>query len=191
MANEAGGPDLRDFWQAQPEMEARMSTDDIRGKVDWLEKESLRRSAVMLASGGVIVPTWLAVAYYLPDFRLLAAVGVATALWILYHAQRNTAARRLTVDVTSSPSVPFYRDLLQRELEWHRRVPVWFLPPVTLSTAAIALTFYTSARFAHTPTFFEVMAWIVGGAGVALVVGLKRSRREAERWRHELDALEI
>jgi len=35
----------------------------------------------------------------------------------------------------------------------------------------------------------EMMAWIVGGGGLALVLGLKRSRREADRWQRELDAL--
>jgi hypothetical protein len=189
VANESGGPDLRDVWQAQPEIEARMTTDAIRGKVQSVENENRRRFIGMGACGATIVPSWLAVGWYLPDFRLLATVGVATALWILYHARRNMVTRRLAVDVTSSPSLPFYRELLRRELEWHRRLPMWFLPPVTLSTAAIALTFYTSARFAHTPTFFAVMAWIVGGTGVALVIGLKRSRREAGRWQRELDAL--
>jgi hypothetical protein len=170
-------------------MERRMSTAEIRGKVRSIEKEHRRRFVVMVVCGAVIVPSWLAVAWFLPDFRLLATVGVATALWILYHAQRNMVARRVAVDVTTSPSLSFYRELLQRELDWHRRLPVWLLPPATLSTAAIALTFYTSARFAHTPMFFAMMAWIVGGAGVALVIGLKRSRREAARWRRELDAL--
>ena len=80
-------------------------------------------------------------------------------------------------------------ELLERELDWHRRLPVWFLPPAALSTAAIALTFYSSARFAHTPVFFAMMAWIVVGGGLALVIGLKRSRREADRWQRELDAL--
>jgi hypothetical protein len=170
-------------------MEARMSPDEIRGKARSIEKENRRRFVAMVGSGGVIVPSWLAVAWYLPDFRLLATVGVATALWILYRAQRNIMARRPAVDVTSSPSLPFYREILQRELDWHRRLPVWLLPPATLSTAAIALTFYNSARFAHTPLFFAMMAWIVGGAAAALVIGLKRSRREADRCRRELDTL--
>jgi hypothetical protein len=137
----------------------------------------------------VIVPSWLAVAWYLPDFRLLATVGLATALWIVYHAQRHTSARRLAVDMTSSPSLAFYRELLERERDWHRRLPVWLLAPAALSQAAIALTFYSSARFGHTPVFFAMMAWIVGGGGVVLVFGLKKSRREADRWQRELDAL--
>ena len=189
MANEPGGPDLRSVWQAQPEMEPRMSTDEIRGKVRSIEKENRRRYFAMVGSGAVIVPSWLAVAWYLPDFRLLATVGLATALWILYHAHRRTSALRLAVDMTSSPSLAFYRELLERELDWHRRLPVWFLPPAALSTAAIALTFYSSARFPHTPVFFAMMAWIVGGGGLVLVLGLRRSRREADRWQRELDAL--
>jgi hypothetical protein len=52
------------------------------------------------------------------------------------------------------------------------------------------MTFYRSARFVHTPAFFAVMAWIVGGAAVALIVWLKKSRRDADRCQRELDALE-
>ena len=166
-----------------------MSTDEVRGKVRSIERESGRRSAVMVGCGAVIVPSWLAVAWYIPDFRLLAAVGLSTALWILYHAQRNMVARRQGVDVTSSPSLTFYRELLKRELDWHRRLPKWLLPPAVLSTAAIALTFYNSARFAHTPVCFAMMSWIVGGAAVAMVIGLKRSHREAARCQRELDTL--
>lgn len=189
MANESGGPDLRDVWQAQPEMEPRMSTDEIRGKVRSLEQESRRRSLGLIACGAVIVPSWLAVAWYLPDFRLMATIGLATALWIVYHARRYTSARRPAVDMTSSPSLAFYRELLERERDWHRRLPVWFLSPAALSQAVIALTFYSSARFAHTAVFFAMLAWLVGGGGAVLLVGLKRSRREADRWQRELDAL--
>jgi hypothetical protein len=167
-----------------------MSTNEIRGRVRSIENENRRRSVVMVACGAVIVPSWLAVAWFLPDFRLLATIGVATAVWILYHAHRNIAARRPAVDVTATPSLPFYREVLQRELDWHRGLPLWLVPPAALSTAAIALTFYTSARFPHTPMFFAMMAWIVGGAGVSLVIGLKRSRRETDRCQRELDALE-
>lgn len=190
MANEPGGEDLRDVWQAQPEMERRMSADEIRTRIKSIDRERSRRSNVLMASGAVIVPSWLAVAWYFPDFRLLAGVGVGTALWILYQVYRNTAVRRIAVEVTPNASLDFYRALLERERAFHRRLPSWFLPPVILSTAAVAVTFYRSARFAHTPPFFAVMAWIIMGAGVALVVGLKRSRLEADHCQRELDALE-
>ena len=167
-----------------------MSADEIRTRIKSIDRERSRRSIVLMGSGAVIVPSWLAVAWYFPDFRLLASVGMGTALWILYQVYRNTAARRIAVGVTPNASVHFYRALLEREQTFHRRLPSWFLPPVILSTAAVAVTFYRSARFAHTPAFFAVLAWIIAGAGVAVVVGLKRSRREADRCQRELDALE-
>ena len=118
---------------------------------------------MFIASGAVIVPSWLAVGWYFPDFRLLASIGVGTALWILYHVHRNAAASRVPVGVTPNASLPFYRALLEREQRFHRRLPLWFLPPVILSTAAIAVTFYESPRFAHTAAFFAGMAWIIAG----------------------------
>ena len=167
MANESGGPDPREPVAGATGNGASHDTNEIRGKVQSIENETRRRFIVMVVCGATIVPSWLAVGWYLPDFRLLATIGVATALWILYHAQRNMAARRLAGDVTASPSLPFYRELLQRKLNWHRRLPGWLLPPAALSSAAIALTFYNSARFAHPAMFFAMMTWIVGGAGVA------------------------
>ena len=61
-------------------------------RIQSIEKESRRRSVAIVGSGAVLVPSWLAVAWYLPDFRLLASIGVGTALWILYHMYRDTAA---------------------------------------------------------------------------------------------------
>ena len=167
-----------------------MSADQIRAMIEAVDRERRRRSAGFMASGAVIVPSWLAVAWYLPDFRLLASIGLATALWILYHVYRDAAASRVPHDLMPNASLPFYRSLLEREQRFQRRLPSWFLPPVVLSTAAIALTFYRSARFAHTPVFFAMMAWIVMGTAVALFIGVRNSRRQADRCGREIDALE-
>ena len=102
---------------------------------------------------------------------------------------RDTAASRVAVDVMPTASLPFYRTLLEREQRFHRHLPSWFLPQVILSTTAIAVTFYTSARFAHTAVFFAVMTWIIIGAAVALVIGLRKSGREADRCQREMDEL--
>jgi hypothetical protein len=190
VGNECGGQDLREVWQAQPEMERRMSAGQIQTMVTSMDRERRRRSVGFMASGAVIVPSWLAVAWSFPDFRLLAGIGVGTALWILYHVYRDTAASRVPVGVMPNASLPFYRTLLEREQRYHRRLPWWFLPPVILSTAAVAVTFYRSARFAHTPVFLAVMVWIIMGAAVALVIGVRKSRREADRCQREMDELE-
>jgi hypothetical protein len=190
VANESGGQDLREVWQAQPELEARMSANEIRTMITSMDRERRRRSVGLMVCGAVIVPSWLAVARYLPDFRLLAGIGVATALWILYHVYRDIAASRVPPGLMPNASLSFYRTLLEREQRFQRRLPSWFLPPVMLSTAAIAVTFYSSARFEHTPVFFAVVAWIVTGSAVALVLVVRKSRRQANRCQREIDELE-
>ena len=119
----------------------------------------------------------------------MAAVGLFTAVWILAAVYRTSVARVTSAHTTGTPSVAFYRTLLERERTYHRTLPVWFVPPVLLSTGAIVLTFARSARFAHTPVFYGVMAWYVVSAGVALAIGLKKGRSEAARLQQELDAL--
>jgi tellurite resistance protein TehA-like permease len=190
VVNEPVEPDLRALWQAQPEMERRMSVEEIRARIQSIEKERSRRSAGFLACGAVIVPSWLAVAWFLPDFRVMAAVGLGTALWILYNVYRGAVDRAMPVGSTAGASLTFYRAVLERERALHQRLPSWFLPPVMLSTAAIAVTFYRSARFEHTPVFFAMLAWIVAGSGVALVAALRKSRRAAARCQQELDLLD-
>ena len=128
MANESGGQDLREVWQAQPQMEPRMSVDEIRTMVTSMDRERRRRAVGIMACGAVIVPSWLAIAWYLPDFRLVAGIGVGTAFWILYHVYRDTAASRVPVGVMPNASLPFYRTLLEREQRFHRGLPSWFCP---------------------------------------------------------------
>ena len=81
MANESGGQDLREVWQAQPELEPRMTACEIRTMITSMDgawavgrvhSERCRDRAVV-AGGGVVCSS----------FRLLASIGVGTALWIL------------------------------------------------------------------------------------------------------------
>jgi hypothetical protein len=189
VVNESADRELREQWQSQPEMERRMSVDDVRSRVDAADARRRRRTVVFVACGATIIPTWLAVMWLAPDFRVMAAVGLCTAVWILAAVYRTSVARVTSAPTTGTPSVAFYRTLLERERTYHRTLPVWFVPPVLLSTGAIVLTFARSARFAHTPVFYGVMAWYVVSAGVALAIGLKKGRREAARLQQELDAL--
>jgi hypothetical protein len=190
VANESAERDVRQLWQAQPEVEPRMSSDEIRRKVQAVEGERRRRSVGFAACGAIIIPSWLAIMWWLPDFRILAIIGLGTALWILYNVHRRSTADTAPTALTTHASGDFYRALLERERAFQQGLPLWFMPPVILSTAAIVVTFLRSARFAHTPVFFGVLLWIVSGTGVALVVALRKSRREAERCQRELDALE-
>jgi hypothetical protein len=189
VANEFPDQDLRALWQAQPEMENRMSTDEIRRKVHGLEAARARRSVNFYAAGAVIICSWLAVMWFLADLRIMAGVCMGTAVWIVYEVQRRSAARLVPAGLTAGPGLEFYRALLERERDFYRGLPVWFLPPVIVSTSAIVLGFLASPRFPHTVVLFGFLVWFVSSTAVALVIGVKKNLREADRCQRDLDGL--
>jgi hypothetical protein len=181
--------DLMSLWQSQPEEEGRMTFDQIRQKVDVVDKERRRRAVGFYACAAIIVPSWLAVMWFLPDLRIAAAAALATAFWLVYQVHRRSAARLVPVEQATQPGLVFYRGVLERERDFHRGLPMWFVPPVTVSTAAIVAGFLTTQRFAHTAALFGVVTWIISGTAVALVLAVKKSRRAADRLQHDIDAL--
>ena len=188
MANESGGPDLRRYgrrnrkWSlgsvrmtfaASPVPRKREPPAFRRDGRVWC------RDRPVVAGGGVVPAGFPSAGHGRPRDRILDPLSRAS--------QRVGSPPGSRHDPQSQPGV--LSGLLERERDWHRRLPLWFLPPAALSPATIALTFFSSARFAHTPVFFAMLAWLVGGGGPPLLMGLKRSRREADRWQRELDAL--
>ena len=100
VVNESFDRELREQWQSQPEMEHRMSVDDIRSRVDAADARRRRRTVVLVACAATIIPTWLAVMWLAPDFRVMAAVGLFTAVWILAAFYRTSVARVTSAHTT-------------------------------------------------------------------------------------------
>jgi len=166
-----------------------MPLDEIRGRVGEVEKHARRRDRGLYASAAVIIPTWAAVMWWLPDLRVTAAISMAAACWIAGQAYKRSAARRLSVDLASAPGLDFYRAALERERDVYQALPVWFVPPVVMSTTAIVVGFLMTTRFPHGPSLFVVVAWIACGTCAALVFVIRNSRREAQRYQALIDAL--
>jgi hypothetical protein len=103
--------------------------------------------------------------WWLPDLRITAAISMAAACWIAGQAYKRSAARRVSVDLASAPGVDYYRASLERERDVYQALPVWFVPPVVLSTTAIVVGFLTTTRFPHGPALFGFLAWFACGTG--------------------------
>lgn len=166
-----------------------MSLDEIRGRVGDLEKHARRRDRGLYVSAAVIIPTWAAVMWWLPDLRVTAVISMAAACWIAGQAYKRSAARSVSVDLVSAPGLDFYRASLERERDIYHSLPEWFVPPVVMSTTAIVVGFLTTTRFPHGPALFGVVAWIACGTCAALVFVIRNSRREAERYQALIDGL--
>lgn len=187
MADESSGKDARALWQGQPRKGGDMTLEEVRRKVRNIEKHARRRDRGMYMSAAVIIPSWAAVMWWLPDLRATAVIGMAAACWIVGQTYKRSAARTIAPDLAPAPGVDFYRASLARERDFYRRLPVWFVPPAALSSTAIALGFLTSPRFPRTPALLGVLVWIVCGTAVALAVGIRKSRRETKRYQQLID----
>lgn len=187
MADESFEKDARALWQGQPRKGDDMALDEVRRKVRDIEKHAHRRDRGMYLSAAVIVPSWAAVMWWLPDLRATAIVAMAAACWIVGQTYKRSAARVSSPHFELAPGVDFYCASLARERDFHRRLPVWFVPPAALSSTAIVLGFLTTPRFPRTPALLGVIVWIVCGTAVALAVGIRKSRRETKRYQQLID----
>ena len=109
----------------------------------------------VVAGGGVVIAGFPSDGHHRPRDRPLDRLS----------RPASHVGSRQAVDITCSRSLAFYRELLERERDWHRRLPYGSCSPAALSQAVIALTFYSVRRFAHTAVFFAMLAWLVGGGG--------------------------
>jgi len=165
-----------------------MPLAEIRRRVREVEQHARRRDRGFFACAAVIIPSWAAVMWWLPDLRVTAGISMAAACWIVSQAYIRSGARNVPTDLASAPSLDFYRTSLERERDLYRALPVWFVPPVVLSSTAIVLGFLTTTRFPHNTALFAVLAWIVCGTCVALFAGIRNSRREARRYQALIEA---
>lgn len=167
-----------------------MTVDEIRRKVRDIEDRARGRDRGMYVCAAIIIPSWAAVMWFLPDLRATAVVAMAAACWIVSQTYKRSAARMVAPDPARAASVDYYRASLERERDLNRGLPVWFVPPVILSSAAIILGFLTTPRFPHTPALLGVLVWIAGGTAAAVIIGIRKSRRETKRYQQLIDAVE-
>lgn len=187
MADESSEKGVRAQWQGQLRKRGDMTSDEVRTKVHDIEKHARRRARGMYLAAAVIIASWAAVMWSLPDLRATAVIAMAAACWIVGQTHKRTAARIIGPDLAPAPGVDFYCASLERERDFNSRLPVWFVPPAVLSSTAIVLGFLTTPRFPHTLALYGVLAWILCGTAVALTVGIQKSRRETKRCQQLID----
>lgn len=146
-----------------------------------------RRDRIAYLSALVIAPSWAAVMWFLPDLRVLAAMGFALAVWVPVQVYRRSGAR--VAPPADGACAVFQEALLQRELTFCLRMPRWYLLPVALSQGAILFALFTSPRFPQTAMLFWGAAGMVGTAGSVLVLARRRVLRQARELRRELALL--
>jgi hypothetical protein len=175
-------------WRNQPLDGPDVNASGTRMAVRDREARIRRRDWTTYACAAIIAPSWAAAIWFMPDLRLTATVGLAAALWITFQVYRRSAARA-TPESAAMACADFHRALLERERDFARAMPLFYLVPVVLAQVAILAALFTSPRLSGKPALAPVVVAFLGTVVTVLVVAWKRWRREAMELQREIDAL--
>ena len=189
MTPEPGDP-LQAAWSKQTEAGDEVDLDRARTALRQREAEIHKRDRVMYACAAIIAPSWAAVMWFMPDLRLVAAVGFGTAVWVSAQMYRRSAARIAPVSAGIA-CTEYQAELLGRERDLYLAMPKWYLIPVGLSQVAILVALFTSPRFPQTSGLILGAAVMVGSAAAILFGASRRWRRLAMDLQRELDTLNV
>lgn len=184
-----GDDSLRSAWAKQTDQALDVKLASAEASVKRRRAEIARRDRIFYLSATIIVASWLAALWFLPDLRLLSATGLCIAVWVMWQMYWRSGARVLRVSV-DLPCLAFERTLLERELDFARSLPKRILVPLASGQVAIAATLATNPRFTTSQFFPEGLVLFVGTAGVALAIIWRRWQRQTLELQRELDTID-
>lgn len=177
----------RSAWSNQPDEGGSVDLSRARKAAAAREAEMRRRDRIAYLCALIIAPSWAAVMWFMPDLRVVAALGFAVAVWVPVQVYVRSGAR-VTPDADET-CASYQRVLLQRELAFCLTMPRWYLLPIALSQAAILWALFTSPRFPQTAQLVWGAAALIGTAATVLIAARKRFLRQAASLQRELDLL--
>jgi transposase InsO family protein len=190
MASEVPGKDPRALWQSQPVTGNRIMLDDIRRKARDLDRKARARNLAMAVSGVVNIGAMLAIIWFLPPYRLVAAIVLATAVYIVYQFVRRRPTRIPPDSLASMTGVEGYRASLTHHRDFVRTIFSWFLVPAVVGQLALMVGFIVVPPEVPRRVMLMVLpVWLLIDAGI-FWFAWKKHQREAERIRAELEALD-
>jgi hypothetical protein len=185
--------DVRTLWQTQPQEGEPMSIDEVRRRARALDAKIRHQDAIMTVSAVINTGAFVAVMWYLPHLRIVAAIVLATVFVIVAGYVRRRPSRRAVDYLTPAalnPCVDFYRTALVRKRDLARQLWTWFMPPAILGQAALIIGFVIAPP--NVPRRMVLMAlpvWILTDV-IIFVFGWRNAQRVAKTMQRELDSLD-
>jgi hypothetical protein len=186
--SKSGDDRLRSAWAEQTDQSLDVDVANAEASVRRRQAEIARRDRKFYLSALVILPSWVAAIWFMPDLRLVSATGLFIGVWVTWQMYSRSAAR-LSGASPDLPCMVFQRALLERERDLARSLPKWILVPLAVGQVAIAATLATNPRFTTSQFFHEGLVLFSGTAAVALVVIWRRWQRQALELQRELEAI--
>ena len=182
--------DLRSAWSKHTDQSLHVDSANAEANVRRRQAGIARRDRTFYLSALIVISSWLAAIWFMPDLRLLSATGLVIGVWVTWQMYSRSAAR-LSGASADLPCIAFQRALMERERDLATSLPKRILAPLAVGQLAIVLTLATNPRFTTSPFFPEGLVLFIGSAGVALVVIWRRWQRQAWALQRELEAMDV
>jgi hypothetical protein len=187
MTHPEPGDPVRAAWSRQPEVAGSVDLDRARGNLQRRQAEIKKRDRIGYLTGAIIAPSWAAAMWFMPDLRVVAAVGFVVAVWVTAQTFLRSGAR--VIPPADGTCVSFQEALLERELQLVLSTPRWRLLPIALSQPLILFVLLTSPRFPRTALLVWGAVAMAGTAAAVLLMARRRLLQQAADLQRELAVL--
>ena len=164
--------------------------EDIRRKARDLDRKARARNLAMAVSGVVNIGAMLAIMWFLPPYRLVAAIVLVTAVYIVYQFVRRRPTRVPPDSIASMTGLDGYRASLTHHRDFVKTIFSWFLVPAVIGQLALMVGFLIAPPEVPRRVIVMVLpVWLLIDVGLVWLAR-KKHQREADRVQTELDALD-
>lgn len=194
MSHGENSEDIRAAWQAETEEVTRISSSDLRARMDRVARKASRRTVGGLIVCAAVVSSFAYVWRVAPWHTGLARAGIVLtclglgtlALQLIRHSDANRDLRRRMCELGGRSSLEFHRWQIARQRDFHRG---WQLYSRLLILTPGGLLFFAGFAFEHP----EVARTIHLEAAVFVLLALAAvpvNLRLARRYQDQLDELD-
>ncbi len=189
MPDEMNSNELQNLWQSQSTEGFQMSTEEIRRRIQALNKSIRARNYAGFASCAVVMIACLNWLTFVPTLTerigaLMTIGGVAFMFLQIYRNNIETRVRRATVGATAS--MDFYRSELAHQRDFHRGTQLWsrillFVPGPLVFMIGVAV----ARPDLRTILLIDIAIFIF-----VVIQGAPRNLKRANRYQQQLDELD-
>lgn len=187
--NDLPEDNARSVWSSQSDRNDGLDAARVVMTAERRRAIMRRRDWGLYGSAGIIIPSWAATFWFMPDLRILATSGMVLGIWLTWQMHRRSGSRlrRASLDL---PCIAFQRDLLQRERSLYSAMPKWWLTPIVAGQVVIVITLLTNPRFAKDRMFGLYLSMFIGTVITALIIARRRWQHEVVELDREIAALD-
>lgn len=164
MTDDYSSPNIQGLWQSQPTEPPKISTEELRRKMNKFERRIFLRNAREYAAGVFVIAAFGFYEWKFPAPLMRAGSGliIIATLYIMFQLHRRTSFQPAPAGLGLNTCIEFHRQSLERQRDALRSAWSWYLLPLVPGLAV----FYVGAAAAKWPANPAGMRHVLMGYGI-------------------------